>query len=139
MDHELSAPIESVMPAEVPQISHRNMGGGAETRLVRIEFRQIAGLPARDFYRILALAIVKEVAKSPTVQNVLNIPLPSTCKEFREFLEKVDSFISGRVMLLMSDTDLLSEAQIRRLRKMVGQSVRGRGLPRCTHFCLTTD
>lgn len=123
----------SVTAAEPAQQANTNAntrpaGTGAGTRLVRIDFRQIAGLPARDFYRILALAVIKEIAKCPQVKNALNMPLPSTCKEFRAFLSQLDENVSGRIMLLLSETELLSEAQIRKLRRIIGTPQKGNRL-----------
>jgi hypothetical protein len=139
MDSELSGSRENLMTVIVAETPPQKVRVGSATKLVKIDFRQIAGLPARDFYRILALAIVKEIAKSPQVQNVLNIPLPSTAKEFRGFLENLDSLVSGYVMLLLSDTELLSEAQIRKLRKIIGGPEKGRRVCRLSQLTLPAD
>lgn len=76
---------------------------------VTINFVPIAHLEEKQYFRLLSLQLVSQIAKRTEVQQPLNLPISNNCREFCRLLKHLAELDINRFTLVTDSWDRLPE------------------------------
>jgi hypothetical protein len=95
---------------------------------VTLDFIPIAHLEEKQYFKLLSLQLISQIAKCPKVQQPLNLPIPANCREFCRVLKHLADLDIERITLITEGWERLPEP---RKQKFLGlfQPSRSRRFP----------
>lgn len=76
---------------------------------VILNFVPIAHLEEKQYFRLLSLQLISQIAKSTKVQQPLNLPIPANCREFCRILKHLAELEIDRITLITEGWERLPE------------------------------
>lgn len=95
--------------------TQEDAGFDANWRVVTIDFSRLYNLADSNYYRLLALQIIPQIAKIGEIKQPLNIPVPSTASDSFRFIRQLLRLNLGRITFLLKNTHLLSPERSREI------------------------
>jgi len=84
--------------------------------LVGIDFVPIAHLEEKQYFRLLALQLISQIAKCPEVEQPLNFQIPENCREFCRLLNQVAALNIEKIVILTYGWERLPEPRRKKFR-----------------------
>lgn len=77
--------------------------------LVSIDFVPIAHLEEKQYFRLLSLQLISQIAKCPEVEQPLNFPIPENCREFCRLLNQIAALNIEKIVIFTYGWERLPE------------------------------